>query len=97
MAKPIGSSHPNGTSMPTSNPSWNASGRHSDPRPPISDYSIVTLGLRRSSLIKNVDLAIYARNLLDEDAREPSESAISLPFDVPFAGRSIFGEISVRF
>ncbi len=65
--------------------------------PPISDYSIVTVGLRRNSLIKNVDLAIYARNLLDEDAREPSESATSLPFDLPFAGRSIFGEISVRF
>ncbi len=69
----------------------------SDPRPPISDYSIVTLGLRRGSLIKNVDVAIYARNLLDEDAREPSESAISLPFDLPLAGRSIFGEVSLRF
>lgn len=69
----------------------------SDPRPSISDYSIVTLGLRRGSLIKNVDVAIYARNLLDEDAREPSESATSLPFDLPIAGRSIFGEISLRF
>ncbi|MCI0627758.1 MAG: TonB-dependent receptor, partial [Acidobacteria bacterium] len=69
----------------------------SDPRPPISDYSIVTLGLRWSSVIKNVDLAIYARNLLDEDAREPSESGFSLPFDLPLAGRSFFGEISLRF
>jgi len=69
----------------------------SDPRPSVSDYSIVTLGPRRSSLIKNVDVAIYARNLLDEDAREPSESATSLPFDLPLAGRSVFAEISVRF
>jgi hypothetical protein len=63
---------------------------------PISDYSIVTLGLRRGSLIKNVDVAIYARNLLDEDAGEPSESATSLPFDLPMAGRSGFGEYTWR-
>jgi len=48
-------------------------------------------------VIKNVDLAIDARNILDEDAREPSESATSFPFDLPLAGRSIFGEISFRF
>jgi len=66
----------------------------SDPRPPISDYS---LGLRRSSLLKHVDVAVYARNLLDEDAYEPSASATSSPFDLPLARRSIFGEIRLRF
>ena len=69
----------------------------SDPRPPVEDYSIVTLGVRRNDLLDHVDVAIYARNLLEEDAREPSESATSLPLDLPLAGRSIFGEVNVRF
>jgi iron complex outermembrane receptor protein len=68
-----------------------------DPRSPVDDYSIVTLGVRRESPARHLEVAVYARNLLDEDAREPSDSPTSLPFDIPLPGREIYGEVRMRF
>ncbi len=68
-----------------------------DPRPPVENYSIVNLTLRRQNIVKQLDLAFSARNLLDEDAREPSDSPASIPFDIPLPGRSFYGELRYRF
>jgi len=68
-----------------------------DPRPPVDDYSIVTVGVRRESPARHFEVAIYARNLLNADAREPSDSFTSLPFDIPLPGREIYGEVRMRF
>jgi len=68
-----------------------------DPRPPVDDYSIVNLTLRRENIAKQLEIALSVRNLLDEDAREPSDSPASIPFDIPLAGRSLYGELRYRF
>lgn len=68
-----------------------------DPRPPIDDYSVVNLTLQRRNIANYVDAAISIRNLLDANAREPSDSATSLPFDIPFAGRYVYGELRIQF
>ncbi|MGH7383299.1 MAG: hypothetical protein ACREKR_13920 [Candidatus Methylomirabilales bacterium] len=53
--------------------------------------------MQRRNIANHLDVAIAARNLLDEDAREPSDSPTSIPFDVPLAGREIYGELRFRF
>jgi outer membrane receptor for ferrienterochelin and colicins len=68
-----------------------------DPRPPVDDYSIVNLILRRENIVKQLDVAFSARNLLDEDAREPSDSPTSIPFDIPTPGQSFYGELRFQF
>lgn len=79
-----------------------------DPRGDIDDYAIVDLILRRKQLFNNVEVALVARNLFDEEAFEPSagpagaspDSAglpIAIPGDYPLAGRSIFAEFRYHF
>ncbi|MGH8604714.1 MAG: TonB-dependent receptor domain-containing protein, partial [Gammaproteobacteria bacterium] len=68
-----------------------------DPRPPVEDYSIVNITLRSEDIVKQLDLAFSARNLFDEDAREPSDSLTSIPFDIPLPGRSFYGELRFQF
>lgn len=68
-----------------------------DPRSPVDDYSIVILTLRRENIAKQLEIALSVRNLLDEDARESSDSPASIPFDIPLAGRSFYGELRYRF
>lgn len=63
-----------------------------DTRPPIDDYTTVDLTLR-SAATKGWGMAIIARNILDEDAREPSLAPGSIPNDLPLAGRSVAVEI----
>ncbi len=66
-----------------------------DTRDNIDDYTLVGLTLRRKNLWKHWDLAAAVRNLLDEDAREPTGPAI--PGDYPMAGRSIFAEVRFSY
>ena len=47
--------------------------------------------------ISGLDAAFSVRNLLDEDAREPSDSPAGFPFDIPLAGRNFYGELRFRF
>ena len=68
-----------------------------DPRPPADDYSLLNLTLRREAIGKHLDVAFSVRNLLDEDAREPSDSPAGIPFDIPLAGRNFYGELRFRF
>lgn len=68
-----------------------------DPRPDIGDFTVVNLSLRRKSIGQHLDLAFSVRNLFDEDARDPSTGPNALPFDIPLAGRNIYGEIRIHF
>jgi outer membrane receptor for ferrienterochelin and colicins len=66
-----------------------------DTRVDIDDYALAGLTLRRKNILKHWDLAIAVRNLLDEDAREPTGTAI--PDDYPMAGRSWYAEVRCHF
>lgn len=61
-----------------------------DSRGQISDYTIVNATVRKS-LGQQWELAASLRNLLDEDAREPSSGTI--PNDYPLEGRSLYAEL----
>ncbi len=80
---------------------WVAS-RHravGDTRDEIDDYILVDLTLRRMNLVQGLDLTLAARNLFDEDAREPSSGTapIAIPNDYPMEGRSLWAELRWSF
>jgi outer membrane receptor for ferrienterochelin and colicin len=60
-----------------------------DPRPPVENYSIVNLTLRRQNIVKQLDLALSARNLLDEDARRAERFPSLDPLRHPVAGTKL--------
>lgn len=62
-----------------------------DLRPPLDDYLLVNLGIRRGRVGRRWDFSFIARNVFDEIGREPSDSGI--PDDFPLAGRAVFAEI----
>lgn len=66
-----------------------------DPRPDVDDYSLVNLTLRRTDIADNWDVALLAKNLLDQDIYEPTDSRI--PGDYPMEGRSLFAEVRYHF
>lgn len=66
-----------------------------DTRDPIDDYALVGLTLRRTNLFEYWDLAVAVRNLLDEDVREPTGTAI--PDDYPMPGRSVYAEVRFQY
>ena len=68
-----------------------------DTRDPVDDYTTVDLTLRYSKNNRAWEVAVIARNLFDEDVREPSVNGVLLPNDLPQAGRSLFGEVRYRF
>jgi len=74
--------------------------RFDDTRPPVDDYATVDLTLRYKPL-KNWEMAVAVRNLLDDDVREPSAGAgrtgTRVPEDFPMAGRNWFAEIRYQF
>ncbi|MDM8550217.1 TonB-dependent receptor [Desulfobacterales bacterium HSG2] len=67
----------------------------SDTREDVDDYATVNMVLRRKNIFRHWDLAIIARNLFDEDIREPAPPAIEN--DYPMEGRSFFGEVRWHF
>ncbi|MFC1512991.1 TonB-dependent receptor [Thermodesulfobacteriota bacterium] len=66
-----------------------------DTRPEIKDYQLVNLIVRKKDVIKHWDLALAVKNVFDEDVREPAPASIAN--DYPMEGRSIYGEVQVRF
>ncbi len=74
-----------------------------DPRPDISDYTVVDATLRRRNLLENMDLAISVRNVFDEDIREPSiydagnSQGSVVVNDYPMPGRSVYAEVSFNY
>jgi outer membrane receptor protein involved in Fe transport len=61
-----------------------------DIRPPTDDYKLVTLNLSYDPDAKPWELRLIARNVFNEDAREPSSPVIMNDF--PLAGRNYFME-----
>jgi outer membrane receptor protein involved in Fe transport len=57
----------------------------------------LNLTLRREGIDKHLDVVFSVRNLLDEDAREPSDSPAGISFDILPAGRNFYGELRFRF
>jgi len=71
-----------------------------DPRGDIDDYTIVDMTIRKKIFGDQLELSLLAKNVFDEDAREPSLNTSPVPFipdDLPLAGRSIFGEVRYNF
>src|SRR5690606_5935476 len=66
-----------------------------DHRAAIDDYTLVNFTLRRRSLLPNLDLSLALRNLLNEDAREPSNGTIAE--DYPLESRNIRLELKYLF
>jgi iron complex outermembrane receptor protein len=69
-----------------------------DTRPAVPDYTTVDLGLR-SELNRRWSVVFTARNLFDADVREPSPFGtpfVSIPHDLPQAGRAIFVTLEYR-
>jgi outer membrane receptor protein involved in Fe transport len=64
-----------------------------DLRSDIDDYSIVDLTLRAKEFSPGYEFAISARNLFDDDAREPSLAPGAITNDLPLAGRGLFIEL----
>ncbi|MBV1930153.1 MAG: TonB-dependent receptor [Porticoccaceae bacterium] len=71
-----------------------------DTRNDIDDYTTVDMTIRKRFYGEQLELSVLAKNIFDEDAREPSLNAIpvpAIPNDLPLAGRRIFGEIRYNF
>ncbi|EDN70074.1 conserved hypothetical protein [Beggiatoa sp. PS] len=73
-----------------------------DPRDNLEGYTTVDLTLRHKNPQKPWSIAVSVRNLFDEDVREPSygpdsSGIINMPYDIPMAGRSFFGEVRYQF
>ena len=68
-----------------------------DLRSDVDDYSIVDITLRAREIAPNVEFAVSARNLFDEDAFEPSLAPGLIPNDLPLAGRGFFVELRTSF
>jgi len=66
-----------------------------DARKEIDDYTKTDLVLRRKNIAHYWEVAVAARNLFNEDIREPSASAIHNDF--PMEGRSIWGELRFSY
>jgi len=93
-------------------PDWSATGElrwiadrnrePMDPRSPVGDYTLVNLNLEREHIAGRLDLGLRVRNLLDENAREPSPteavpSGSLMPDDFPLEERSVHLTARVRF
>jgi outer membrane cobalamin receptor len=70
-----------------------------DTREEIDDYSMMDLNIGCSCIIPGLDLSVTVKNLLDEDAYEPStaELKLTLPRDYPLAGQSAYLQANYRF
>lgn len=70
-----------------------------DTRHDIDDYTIVDLTLRKRVLGDQLELALLAKNIFNEGAREPSLNGSpvpQIPGDLPLARRSLLGEIRYK-
>ena len=71
-----------------------------DNRSEIDDYVVVDFAIRRTNLFSNMDLALLVTNLFDEEVLEPSRSSElgpAIPGDLPLQGRTVLGEVRVKF
>jgi len=66
-----------------------------DTRAPLESNSLVNLTIERTNIIRGLDGIVSARNLFDEDYKEPS--SISIPNDYPMQGLYMYAELRYRF
>jgi len=64
-----------------------------DNRSDIDDYSLVDLTIRAKEFSPGYEFAISARNLFNDDVREPSLAPGAIANDLPLAGRGFFIEL----
>lgn len=67
-----------------------------DTRDQLDDYFLLDMTLRRTAIWRKIDLVLKVRNLLDEDAKEPSDGQ-KVTDDYPLEGRSLWCELRFRF
>ena len=75
---------------------------YGDPRPELDDYTTVDLTLRHKDIKAPWNVALIVHNLFDADAYEPSPGPnssgfISIPNDLPLAGRQWLLELRYKF
>jgi len=69
-----------------------------DTRDEIEDYTLVDVTLRYKRKGGRWELAASARNVFDEEVREPSlPPGLFIPNDLPLAGRNYFAEVRYQF
>lgn len=73
-----------------------------DPRDPVEDYTLLNLNLMREHIAGRLDLGLRVKNLLDENAREPSPteavpSGSLIPDDFLLEERSVHLTARMRF
>ncbi|WP_221251832.1 TonB-dependent receptor plug domain-containing protein [Desulfuromonas versatilis] len=66
-----------------------------DPRSDINDYTLVGATLRSPKFFDHWEFGFSAKNLFDENAREPSTT--NIPGDYPMEGRNFWGELTCNF
>ncbi|CAK8723459.1 Iron complex outermembrane recepter protein [Candidatus Electrothrix aarhusensis] len=69
--------------------------KQDDSRKNIKANNITNIILRRKNITQHIDLAFGARNIFDEDVREPTSS--DMPNDIPMERRTIYGELVYHF
>jgi iron complex outermembrane receptor protein len=68
-----------------------------DTRPPIADYSTVDLTIQNKKLTKNFEVQATIKNLFNKDAREPTLSPGSIPYDLPLPERTFYLQFIYKF
>jgi outer membrane receptor protein involved in Fe transport len=68
----------------------------SDPRDPISAYSLFNLTLRAQNFWKNTELILSIHNLFDTKYTDPEELGV-IYYDFPREGRQILGKVIFKF
>ena len=64
-----------------------------DPRPPVPDYTMVNLNLRREKIANGWEVRGMVYNLFNRSAWEPTFKSSNIPSDLPLPGRTLFIQI----
>lgn len=67
-----------------------------DSRTSVDSYALVNLVLKKTKLIKNLDISLLVNNVFNSNVREPSSSTSNID-DFPMEGRSAWLELSYHF
>ncbi|MDQ7051185.1 MAG: TonB-dependent receptor [Enterobacterales bacterium] len=68
-----------------------------DFRPTIKDYTLVDFNANWQLDLNNVELSLRIKNLLDQDAREPTPFGQFIDNDLPLAGRQVYFQIGYKY
>lgn len=71
-----------------------------DSRPPVDDYTTVSITVRATDFLPDWSFSLAAHNVFDADVRDPSpfaEPVPAIPGDFPMPGRELIAELQYRF